>query len=85
MNLYTVTQTQTIVVAMLVGLGLALLIVLTHMMLWRPRHRESDAPPPESWREVWHYMPWALVLTLLGIAAYLATATILAAIHPPNW
>lgn len=79
-----VLRNQWIILALAAGGVLTFVVILTYLMMWRPRPAPGT-PPASDWRGIWHYTPWVLVLTILGIAVYGTVATIYAAIRPPNW
>jgi hypothetical protein len=77
-----VLKTQWIILAVAAGLVLALVVVLTYLMMWRPRR---DGAPATGWRGIWQHTPWVLVLTIVGITIYALIATVRAVFWPPNW
>lgn len=90
-NLY-VQQNQWIVVTLLAGIVLTILLCLTYWALWRPRRMESEVEPhirisgPVSFfRWVLSFMPWILVLIIIGTTLYTITHLHMAATSLPNW
>jgi hypothetical protein len=79
-----VLRNEWIILALAAGGVLTLVIVLTYLMMWRPRPPQG-APPVSDWRGIWQYTPWVLVLTILGIMVFGLVETICYSIWPPNW
>lgn len=90
-NLY-VQQNQWLVVAVLTGTILAILVTLTYQALWRPRKLESEEEkqvaitgPASFFHWLFTFMPWVLVLIIIGTTLYTITHLHLAATTLPNW
>jgi hypothetical protein len=79
-----VLRNQRMILAVVGGLVLVLVVALTYVMMWRPRPPQGT-PPAGGWRSIWHYTPWVLALTIVGIAVYAIVSTVAYAIKPPNW
>ncbi|SNB46683.1 hypothetical protein [Geobacter sp. DSM 9736] len=87
-----VQQNQWIVVSLLAGIILTIMLWLTYWAMWRPRRHESVREPrieirgPGSFfRWVLTFMPWVLVLVIIGTTLYTITHLYLAATTVPNW
>lgn len=84
-----VLKTRWLILTFGAGLILVLGFFLSYLPMKRPRHPERyqsiESAQPRSWREVFSYMPWVLVLTYVGIMVYGAAMLILKTIHPPNY
>ncbi len=89
-NLY-VQQNQWIVVALLAGSALMLLLCLAFRAMWRPRREEIKeeshriAGVEDFFRWLLTFMPWALILVIIGSAIYTITHVLAAVSHLPNW
>jgi hypothetical protein len=81
-----VLQNRWLILALLGGAGLVLGMALAYLALWRPRTAEGDRPVSEGGHESPEApVPWFLVLTFAGVAAYAVIYVIVQAINPPNW
>jgi heme/copper-type cytochrome/quinol oxidase subunit 2 len=71
---FEVLRDQWIIAALGGGVILVLVAVLAYIPVWGPRtrggHEEGTVGPEESWAEAWHYIPWLVVLTVLGTTVY---------------
>ena len=90
-NLY-VQQNQWIVVTLLAGGALMLLTCLTYLAMWRPREEESKREseihvqgPISFFQWVLTFMPWPLVLIIVGTLVYGVAHTVMAMTQLPNW
>lgn len=87
-----VQQHQWIIITLLAGAALVLLFWLTYWAMWRPREEESRVDStarmtePESFFH-WliTFMPWPLMLLILGTTIYSITHLFLAMTQLPNW
>jgi hypothetical protein len=92
-----VLQSRWLILALGGGAGLVLAMILAYLALWRPRAADGSgaagpAGPPEAapdavaGHETPHPpVPWFLILTFVGIAAYAVIYVIVQAVRPPNW
>ncbi|UFS70368.1 hypothetical protein LPW11_21180 [Geomonas sp. RF6] len=87
-----VQQNQWIVVALLWGAVLVILTCLTYRGMWGPRESEREEEskvkvrgPITFFSWVTTFMPWALILIILGSALYTVTHLYMAATTLPNW
>jgi len=89
-NVY-VRQNQWIVATLMAGAALVLLFGLTYWAMWRPREEESrgEGIHIDSIRTFFRwtlsFMPWVLVLLIVGTVAYTVIHVVLAANTSPNW
>ena len=79
-----VLQNRWVLLALAGGVVLVLAMVLACLAVWRPREEGlpggSAGPARFSAR-----VPWFLILTIAGIAAYAAIYVLVHAMNPPNW
>jgi hypothetical protein len=82
----TVLQYRWLMIALPGGVGLVLLLTLGYLAIWQPRKLPGAAPakptPGEWFRS---FMPWILIVTYVGLAAWAVIFTIWMAGSPPNW
>jgi hypothetical protein len=87
-----VLQNRWLILALAGGIALVLAVILAYMALWRPRREDGPGGQfaPEAEEAPGHEtphppVPWFLILTFLGIAAYAVIYVIVQAVRPPNW
>jgi ABC-type Fe3+-siderophore transport system permease subunit len=87
-NLY-VHQNRQVILAVGVGLVLVLSFFLSYLAMKRARcperYQSSESPGPFTWREVWSYMPWMLILVYVGTVVYSIIDLAWKSMHPPNY
>jgi hypothetical protein len=87
-NLY-VLQNRQVILTVGIGLVLVLSFFLSYLPMKRPRHPEryqfEESPRPFTWREVWSYMPWILILVYVGTFIYSIIDITWKSMHPPNY
>ena len=77
-------QNRWVLLALAGGVVLVLAMVLACLAIWRPR----EEPPPGEARPPARFsarVPWFLLLTIAGIAAYAVIYVLVQAMNPPNW
>lgn len=90
LNLY-VQQHQWVVVALMTGIALVLLFWLTYKALWRPRKDEALAEEIRVTGIVsffdWllSFMPWVVILLIVGSLVFTVLYVMSAGIHAPTW
>jgi len=80
----TILQDRWVLLALAGGVVLVLATALAYTALWRPR----EGPPPGGAAVPAKFtarVPWFLVLTVAGIAAYAVIYVAVKAMRPPNW
>jgi hypothetical protein len=79
-----VLQNRWVLLALAGGVVLVLAMVLACLAVWRPR---EEAPPGGESRPARFSarVPWFLILTIAGIAAYAVICVLVRAMNPPNW
>ncbi len=84
-----VLQNRQIILTIAVGLMLVLSFLLSYLPMKRPRNPEryqpEETPGPFTWREVWSYMPWILILVYMGTFVYSLIDITWKSMHPPNY
>ncbi len=84
-----VLQNRQLTVALGVGLALVLSFFLAYLAMKRPRnpptYQHDEAPGPFSWRQVWSYMPWILILVYAATFVYSLIDITWKSMHPPNY
>ena len=77
-------QNRWVLLALSGGVVLVLAMILACLELWRPR---EEAPPGGELRPARFSarVPWFLILTVAGIAAYAVIYVLVQAMSPPNW
>ena len=80
-------QNRWVLLALSGGVVLVLAMILACLELWRPR---EEAPPggevrPACPAKFTARVPWFLILTVAGIAAYAVIYVLAQAMTPPNW
>lgn len=87
-NLY-VLQNRQVILAVGTGLVLVLSFFLSYLPMKRARQPEryqsEESPGPFTWREVWSYMPWILILVYGGTLIYSIIDLTWKSMHPPNY
>jgi len=87
-NLY-VLQNRQVILTVGTGLVLVLLFFLSYLPMKRARNPEryqsEESPGPFTWREVWSYMPWILILVYIGTFVYSIIDVMWKSMHPPNY
>jgi uncharacterized membrane protein len=86
---FYVLQDRQLILTVGTGLVLVLSFFLSYLPMKRPRHPEryqsEESPGPFTWREVWNYMPWILILVYVGTFAYSVIDMTWKSMHPPNY
>ena len=84
-----VLQNREVILALGTGLVLVLSFFLSYLPMQRARHPEryesEVAPGPFTWREVWGYIPWMLILVYVGTFVYSVIDLTWKSMHPPNY
>ncbi len=84
-----VLQNRQIIVTVGVGLVLVLSFFLSSVPMKRPRkperYQSEETPGPFTWREVWNYVPWILILVYVGTFVYSIIDITWKSMHPPNY
>jgi hypothetical protein len=82
----SVLQVQWLAFALAGGLAIALLIVMTYLMIWRPRQKDSDGnvKPARGWRAAWSFTPWVLIVLYVSTIIYALTFAVAKILHPPT-
>ncbi|GFO54042.1 hypothetical protein GMSM_10490 [Geomonas sp. Red276] len=86
-----VQQNQWIVATLLAGIALALLFCLIYQAMWHPRGVEKKAEeievtaPPNFFRWLLSFVPWVLILIVLGSAIFTIATVMSKSANPPNW
>ena len=84
-----VLQNRQVILTAGTGLLLVLSFFLAYLSMKRPRLPErfqsDETPGPFTWREVWSYMPWILILVYIGTFLYSIINITWKSMHPPNY
>lgn len=88
---FYVQQNQWIAMTLLVGIALMLLFCLTYQAMWRPRPLEQKAEEIEvhdvrsffAW--LLSFVPWVIILIVVGCAAFTVATVLAKSCTPPNW
>ncbi len=84
-----VLQDRQLILTVGIGLVLVLAFFLSYLPMKRTRNPErfqsEETPGLFTWREVWSYMPWILILTYVGTFAYSIIDITWKSMHPPNY
>ena len=91
----SVLQYQWLILALFGGAVLVLTMVLTYMMMWRPRKEnqeaaaeavaESDYQGYSALRWYSSFMPWILTLTFVSVVVFAIIYAFYSIKNPPNW
>jgi Na+/melibiose symporter-like transporter len=82
-----IEQYQWLFAAMVAGVGVALIVVLTYFPFWRRREGgggEQAASVPLT-QGLAKFVPWVLVLIVLGVLIFGVAYTIRSISQTPNW
>jgi len=86
---FYVLQNRQLLLTVGTGLVLVLSFFLSYLPMKRPRRSEryqsEESPGPFTWREVWSYMPWILILVYVGTFIYSVIDMTWKSMHPPNY
>jgi|GEM_PF-3414201 len=86
---FNVLWTRQVILSIGAGLVLVLSFFLSYLPMKRARdpeqYQSEEAPGPFTWREVWSYMPWMLVLVYVGTFVYSVIDMVWKSAHPPNY
>ncbi|HBG05668.1 MAG: hypothetical protein A2075_09675 [Geobacteraceae bacterium GWC2_58_44] len=90
LNLY-VLQHQWIVITLVLGVALVLVFCLTYQAMWLPRGIEGRSETVKvkdlktffAW--ITQFMPWVLILVVVGAVTYTIIKVLENARIPPNW
>jgi ABC-type multidrug transport system permease subunit len=86
-----VQQNQWIVTTLLVGVALMLLFCLTYHAMWHPRGVEQKSEqikvkgPMSFLAWLLTFVPWVIVLVVVGSVLFTIATVISKAARPPNW
>jgi len=78
----SVLQNQWLILAFFGGIVLMLGLVLTYMMMWRPRNPAVE--PISGGRNLIKHIPWLIFLIIISIVIFQITYTIILSYYPPN-
>jgi hypothetical protein len=85
----SVLQNRQMILTLGTGLLLVLAFFLSYLPMKRARHpdryQSEVMPGPSTWREVWGYIPWMLVLVYAGTLVYSVIDLLWKSMHPPNY
>jgi hypothetical protein len=86
---FDVLQNRQVILTVGAGLVLVLLFFLSYLPGKRDRqpdrYQPEDSPGPSTWREVWGYIPWTLILVYIGTVVYSVIDMTWKSMHPPNY
>ncbi|MGE5295661.1 MAG: hypothetical protein ACM3VT_12600 [Solirubrobacterales bacterium] len=78
-----------VILAIGTGLVLVLWFFLSYLPMKRARdperYQSEESPGPFTWREVWDYIPWILILVYVGTFIYSIIDITWKVMHPPNY
>ena len=82
-----IEQYQWLFAALVAGVGVALIVVLTYFPFWRRREGAGEepvgkAPLSQGWAK---FIPWVLVLIVLGVLIFGVAYTMRSINQTPNW
>lgn len=84
-----VLQNRELILTGAAGVVLVLAFFLSYLPMKRSRipemFQEDAAPRPSSWRTMWDYLPWILILTYVGCFIYSIIDIMWKSRHPPNY
>lgn len=81
-----VLQNQWLMLALIAGSALILGVALVHLAMARPRQAQGDPTTPRGrLATLAAAMPWLLIVTFAGLAAFVVIYTFVMAGYPPNW
>jgi hypothetical protein len=82
----SVLQMQWLMLGLAGGLAMVFLIVLTYLMIWRPRLRDAQGQivTARGWRAAWAFIPWALIVIYVATIVYGLMYAIACMLHPPT-
>lgn len=84
-----ILQDRQLILTVATGLVLVLSFFLAYLPMKRPRSparlQDEESPGPMTWRELWSYMPWILILTYVGTFVYSIIDITWKSMHPPNY
>lgn len=87
-----VQQNQWIVTTLLVGVALMLIFCLTYQAMWHPRGTErksgetAAAKRPQGFFPwLLSFVPWVIILIVLGTVTFTIATVASKACRPPNW
>ena len=84
-----VLQDRQLILTVGTGLVLVLSFFLSYLPMKRARQPEryqpEEAPGPSTWREVWSYIPWILILVYTGTFIYSVIDMTWKSMHPANY
>ena len=78
-----VLQNRWLILALSGGVVLVLGTILACLALWRPREEETAESPRSA--PFTARLPWFLLLTFAGLAAWAIIYVLVQAMNPPNW
>ncbi len=76
-------QNQWLMLAVFGGLAVMALVVLAYIAAWRRRAVPDDAKVEYSLRSF--YIPWVMIVVIVGTSIWGLVFTYMAAKYPPNW
>jgi membrane protein required for beta-lactamase induction len=88
---FSVWQSRWLFFALLGGVFLVLFACLAYWAMWQPREmeRRRATVPIRGIRSFFAwiptFMPWVLILTIVGTLVYTVLHVMAAAVTPPNW
>jgi Na+/proline symporter len=86
-----VQQNQWIVITLLVGVALMLLFCLTYQSMWHPRRVEEKSEqiritgPASFFAWLLSFVPWVIILAVLGCVLFTLATVVSKSRNPPNW
>jgi TRAP-type mannitol/chloroaromatic compound transport system permease large subunit len=86
-----VLQNQWIAITLLSGVMLTLIFCLTYQSMWHPRgvEQESEKVQIRGVRSLFKWLlsfvPWVVILLVLGSIAFTIATVVAKVMDPPNW
>jgi hypothetical protein len=78
----SVLQNQWLILALAAGLVVMLAVVMTYLMMWRPRKETGEVI--SDLRSLFHLLPLIVIILFICIVIYQITYVIIFALNPPN-
>jgi hypothetical protein len=82
---FDIVQNQWLLLALTGGIAALILFVLSYLGTCRPRQKALDEHQTQSWKEVWRFMPWFLIVSYAATVAFMLVYSFYFVKHPPNW
>jgi heme/copper-type cytochrome/quinol oxidase subunit 2 len=79
-----ILQNQWLLMSILGGIAAMVFFLLAYLSFFKPRLGATDTPE-KNWAGAWMFLPWFLIVTVIGTLVFMIFYTVYFIKNPPNW